>query len=74
MITNGKINVQGYVRDENIGDELKLFFSFDSYDESMTGNLLNENSIISDGTWQEISGTIDLSPFNLKDGDHDFCG
>lgn len=72
MITNGKINVQGYVRDENIGDELKLFFSFDSYDESMTGNLLNENSIISDGTWQEISGTIDLSPFNLKDGDHDF--
>jgi len=36
MITNGKINVQGYVRDENIGDELKLFFSFDSYDESMT--------------------------------------
>jgi len=55
MITNGKINVQGYVRDENIGDELKLFFSFDSYDESMTGNLLNENSIISDGTWQEIA-------------------
>jgi len=71
MITNYKIDVKGYVKDENVGDELKLYFSFDSYNDSMDGNLFKD-SIIADGTNQSISGTIDLTPFNLKDGKHSF--
>jgi len=71
QITNNKINVEGYVKDENVGDTLELFFSFDNYSQSMVGNSFKD-SIISDGTDQSISGIIDLSSFDLKDGNHSF--
>lgn len=68
-ITNTSLNIEGYIKDENIGDTLGLYFTFDSYNQSMTGNSFKD-SIISDGTDQNISGIIDISSFGLKDGNH----
>ncbi len=64
---NSKLNVIGYVIDENIGDSLQIYYSIDDNNEIGTTFL---DPIISTGNRQEVSHVIDISPFNLSEGNH----
>ncbi len=64
-----KINVLGFVKDENVGDILNVYYAFDTYTESTIGTAY-KSSVTADGTEQGIDGTIDITPFSLIDGNH----
>ncbi len=64
---NSKLDVIGYVIDENIGDSLQIYYSIDDNNEIGATFL---DPIISTGNKQEVSDVIDISPFNLSEGNH----
>ncbi|HQA58714.1 MAG TPA: S-layer homology domain-containing protein [Acetivibrio sp.] len=64
---NSKLDVIGYVIDENIGDSLQIYYSIDDNNEIGATFL---DPIISTGNRQEVSDVIDISPFNLSEGNH----
>lgn len=59
-----KIDIKGFVKDENISDELIIYYAFDDVNESTE----YKSQITSDGTDQNIDGTIDIT--SLEDGVH----
>jgi len=64
---NSKLDVIGYVIDENIGDSLQIYYSIDDNNEIGATFL---DPIISTGKRQVVSDVIDISPFNLSEGNH----
>jgi len=64
---NSKLDVIGYVIDKNIGDSLQIYYSIDDNNEIGATFL---DPIISTGNRQEVSDVIDISPFNLSEGNH----
>lgn len=61
--------IEGFAKDENVGDEINVYYAFDNYTESTKGTAYKTN-IATDGTEQDIDGTIDLVPLVLEDGIH----
>jgi uncharacterized repeat protein (TIGR01451 family) len=68
-IVRDKIVIEGFAKDENVGDEINVYYVFDKYDESTEGTAYKTN-LVTDGTEQNIDGTIDLVPLALEDGIH----
>jgi|GEM_PF-384551 len=64
-----EITIEGFVKDENIGDELEVYYAFDSYTNTTKGTLY-KSKLTSDATEQSIDGSIHIKTLNLKDGDH----
>lgn len=64
-----KVDIKGIVKDENIGDQLNIYYSFDNYSDSTKG-VTYKTKLTADGTEQRIDGTISISALKLEDGVH----
>ena len=64
-----KFDIEGFVKDENIGDQLNIYYTFDNYTDTTEG-MAYKNTLTADGMEQSIDGTIDIASLKLKDGEH----
>lgn len=72
--TDGKeirdeIILEGFAKDENVGDEINVYYAFDNYTESTKATAYKSN-LIADGKEQGIDGKIDIVPLALENGIH----
>ena len=61
-----EIAIEGVAKDENVGDEINVYYAFDNYTEETA----YKTNLATDGTEQEIDGRIDIVPLALEDGIH----
>lgn len=66
-VINSIMHVEAYVKDENIGDSLQIFYSIDVNNEEGTSLL---DPITSTGTEQDVSKVIDVSSLELSENRH----